>query len=47
MTFQDLGGIGEFIGGIGVIVSLLYLAVQIRRSSLLDALDAEGQEEEV
>lgn len=40
MTFQDLGGIGEFIGGIGVIVSLLYLARQIRDSSRLERLNA-------
>jgi hypothetical protein len=40
VTFQDLGGIGEFIGGIGVIVSLLYLARQIRDSSRLERLNA-------
>jgi hypothetical protein len=28
VTFQELGGIGEFIGGIGVIVSLLSLHVR-------------------
>ena len=33
MTFQDLGGIGEFIGGIGVIATLLYLAAQIRTNT--------------
>lgn len=30
MTLQDLGAIGELVGGAAVIVSLLYLAVQIR-----------------
>lgn len=40
MTFQDLGGIGEFVGGIGVIVSLLYLATQIRQSSRIERLHA-------
>lgn len=40
MTFQELGGIGEFIGGIGVIVSLLYLARQIRDSSRIERLNA-------
>jgi len=30
MTISDLGNIGEIIGAIGVIVSLIYLAVQIR-----------------
>ncbi len=40
MTFQDLGGIGEFIGGIGVVVTLLYLARQIRDSSRIERLNA-------
>jgi len=40
VTLQDLGGIGEFIGGIGVIVSLLYLARQIRDSSRIERLNA-------
>jgi hypothetical protein len=30
---QELGNIGDFIGGIGVVVTLLYLAVQIRQNS--------------
>lgn len=30
MTLQDLGAIGELVGGVAVIVSILYLAVQIR-----------------
>ncbi len=33
MTLEDLGNIGEFVGAIGVIASLVYLAVQIRRNS--------------
>ncbi len=33
MTLDDLGNIGEFVGAIGVIVSLVYLAVQIRRNT--------------
>ena len=40
MTLQELGGLGEFVGGIGVIVSLLYLARQIRDSSRLERLNA-------
>ena len=40
MTLQDLGAIGELIGGIGVIVSLLYLARQIRDSSRIERLNA-------
>ncbi len=33
MTLQDLGNIGEFLGAVGVIVSLVYLAIQIRRNT--------------
>ena len=33
MTLQDLGNIGEFVGAVGVIASLIYLALQIRQSS--------------
>jgi hypothetical protein len=40
VTLQDLGGVGEFIGGIGVIVSLLYLARQIRDNSRIERLNA-------
>lgn len=30
MNLQDLGNLGEFIGSIGVVISLGYLAIQIR-----------------
>jgi hypothetical protein len=33
VTLQDLGNIGEFVGAIGVVASLLYLALQIRQNS--------------
>ncbi len=33
MTLQDLGSIGEFVGAVGVIVSLVYLATQIRQNT--------------
>ncbi len=33
MTLQDLGNIGEFVGAVGVIVSLVYLATQIRQNT--------------
>ena len=33
MTLEELAAIGETLGGIGVIASLLYLAGQIRQSS--------------
>ncbi len=33
MTLQDLGNIGEFIGSIVVMVTLIYLAVQVRQNT--------------
>ena len=33
MNLQDLGNIGEFVAAIGVIASLVYLAVQIRQNT--------------
>ncbi len=33
MTLQDLGNIGEFVAAIGVIISLVYLARQIRQNT--------------
>jgi hypothetical protein len=33
LTLQELANIGEFVGGIAVIISLLYLAVQIRQNT--------------
>ena len=33
MTLQDLGNIGELVGAIGVVVSLVYLATQIRQNT--------------
>jgi hypothetical protein len=35
MTFEDLGALGELISGVGVVVTLAYLAVQVRQNSLL------------
>lgn len=40
MTLEDLGNIGEFVGAIAVVVSLLYLAVQIRHSSRVSQFEA-------
>jgi hypothetical protein len=40
VSLEELGGIGELIGGIGVIVSLVFLAIQIRRSSRIERLNA-------
>ena len=33
MTLQDLGSIGEFVGSIAVLITLVYLAVQIRQNT--------------
>lgn len=33
MTLEDFGNIGEVVGAIGVVASLIYLAVQTRRNS--------------
>ena len=34
MTLIELGAIGEFLGAIGVIVTLIYLSMQIRQNTL-------------
>ena len=33
MTLQDLGNLGEFIGSVAVVVTLIYLAIQIRQQT--------------
>ena len=33
-TIQDLGALGEFIGAIGVVITLGYLAYQIRQNTV-------------
>jgi hypothetical protein len=33
LTLEALGNLGDFVGGIGVVASLLYLAQQIRRNT--------------
>lgn len=33
ISLQDLGNLGEFIGAVGVIITLIYLAVQIRQNT--------------
>ena len=35
MTLEDLGNIGELVAAVGVIISLIYLALQIRQNSRL------------
>jgi hypothetical protein len=33
MTFEAMGNLGDFVGGVAVIITLLYLALQIRRNT--------------
>ena len=33
MTLQDLGNIGELVGGFAVVISLIYLAIQVRQNT--------------
>jgi hypothetical protein len=33
LTFEDLGNLGDFVGGLGVVVTLIYLATQIRHNT--------------
>ena len=33
MTLEDLGNIGDFVGGIGVVATLVYLVLQIRQNT--------------
>ena len=40
MTWQDLGGLGEFIGSIAVVVSLMFVIHELRRSSRINRVSA-------
>ena len=35
MMLENLGNLGDFLGGIGVVITLLYLAIQIRQNNRL------------
>lgn len=37
MTIQDLGAIGDLVGGIAVVVTLIYLAIQIKQNTKVNA----------
>ena len=37
MTMQELGAIGDFVGGVAVVVTLIYLAIQIRQNTKINA----------
>jgi hypothetical protein len=40
---EDLGNLGDFLGGIGVVVTLVYLAVQIRQNTEQLRSDADSR----
>ena len=42
MNLDALGNIGDFLGGVGVIVTLVYLAAQIRQNTAQLRANAEG-----
>jgi len=37
MTIQDLGAIGDLVGGVAVLVTLVYLAMQIKQNTKVHA----------
>ncbi len=37
MTIQDLGAIGDLVGGVAVLVTLVYLAMQIKQNTRVHA----------
>lgn len=40
MTLEDLGNLGDLLGGIGVVVTLAYLGLQIRHNTQISRLSA-------
>lgn len=42
MTIQDLGALGDMVGGIAVVASLIYLAAQIRQNTQQMSQNAES-----
>jgi hypothetical protein len=40
MDLEALGNLGDFLGGIGVVITLLYLAIQIRQNTRQMRMDA-------
>jgi len=41
LTLEDLGNLGDFVGGLAVIATLLYLAIQIRQNTRILRTSAE------
>jgi hypothetical protein len=40
-VLEDLGNLGDFLGGIAVIATLIYLAIQIRQNTMQIAKNSE------
>jgi hypothetical protein len=40
MSWQDLGGVGDFVSGLGVLATLAYAVVEFRRSRVLREMEA-------
>lgn len=38
MTLEDIGNVGELIGSLAIVISLLYVAIEVRRNSRLTRL---------
>jgi len=47
MTITELGALGEFVGAIAVVVTLAYLAVQVRQSKLVTLAATEFARDEL
>jgi hypothetical protein len=43
MSIQELGAIGEMIGGVAVLITLIYLAIQVRQASVTTHRQMYGQ----
>ncbi len=44
MTIQDLGALGEFLGSIAVLATLIYLALQTRQNTAAIAAQVDAAE---
>ncbi|MCZ6460042.1 MAG: hypothetical protein O6766_11860, partial [Gammaproteobacteria bacterium] len=43
MSITELGALGEFLGSIGVLLTMVYLAVQIRQNTSTIRMNAEQE----
>ena len=40
MTLEDIGNVGELVGSLAIVISLLYVAIEVRRNSRLTRLSS-------